>query len=249
MKFFSSGGLGDAYICFMKILEQAKGYHVSWEHMTSHQVHVEPITELMNLVPDISHGKCHKITKSTAHETEAMCVDDDTIRLNTVAKELEQPFPELHFIKEGLWSATDELYAVIQAGAGRPDDNSFRYFTPHSVNSICEMYGKKDMRALILGAEYTSAVPDRAENLTGKTTIQSAIEILSGANYFVGHDGFLAYVAMSMRIPSTVVFHDPRLPNHYMHPAWAERSNVRVGPNRISNADLVLQDIDETLRV
>jgi hypothetical protein len=238
-KFLSSGGLGDAWICFLKILHASKGERVIWDHMTGHQIHVDPVTELMTLMPGIQEAKCHKINRDTRNELEKSLMTSHTIRLNTKANEIENPIPNLSFVRKIYQE--DDPYVIIQPGAGRPIDKSFRYFMPFAVDTLVEFFRDKQKNTVLLGAEY-KARNDYALNLTNKTPIKTALELISCADFFVGFDGFLAYVAMSMNIPSCVIFHDPILPEHYMHNDWKNKTKFFVGPQRISEAK-TLQEI------
>lgn len=242
MKYLSSGGLGDAWICFLKIWNDVfdEGKKVHWEHMTGHDVHVEPITELMTLMPKITYGKCHKITKSIQKNVEdaIMSSSRDFKRLDTKARGIVDPTPEfLPF--QPVFKERFGDYVVIQPAAGRPD-NSYRCFMPYAVMELVEHFAGK--KVVLLGARYKGAVPENVINFTDKTAISTAIQVIKGADHFVGFDGFLAYVAMSLKIPSCVVFHDPRLPAHYMNATWDKNSKWMIGPQRISDqVDLVIE--------
>lgn len=241
-KYLSSGGLGDAWICFLKIWDDVyDGFeNVHWEHMTSHQVHVDPVTELMTLMPRIVYGKCHKIDKQSYQATERTltAANEGIKRLNTVAGLIGDATPQLLWFEPRFKEQFGD-YVVIQPAAGRPD-NSYRCFMPYAIMELVEHFGGK--KIVLLGAEFKGAVPDNVVNLTNRTPIKTAIEIVKGADHFVGFDGFLAYVAMSMRVPTTLIFHDPRLPEHYMNPQWEEHTKWLIGPQRISDqVDLVIE--------
>jgi len=230
-KFLSSGGLGDAWICFLKIIHASNGERVVWDHMTGHQIHVDPITELMTVMPDIQEAKCHKIDKKSRPDKEKFLMTEGTIRLNTKAGEIESPTPDLPVINN-IYEKED--YVVVQPGAGRPNDNSFRYFMPYAVDSFIELFKSKNKGIVLLGAEYKTQNED-CFNLTNKSSIKTSLQIIRGSKFFIGFDGFLAYAAMSMKIPSIVIFHDPILPDHYMNKAWEKLTTWTVGPQRISD--------------
>jgi len=97
------------------------------------------------------------------------------------------------------------------------------------------------MVVVLMGMKYKGAAYG-ALNITNHTSIRFALEVIRGAEYFIGLDGFLAYVAMSFGIPATVIYHEARLLDHYVHPAWAENSKILVGPQRISNTRKILEN-------
>jgi hypothetical protein len=237
MKFLSSGGLGDYWIALLKILDCQPEF-IESTHLTRHQEHVEPITQLMSLLPNITHAKCFKVTRDTKpFAEESVMSQGDVIRLTSKASDIRNsilnclPFKSIYENEYG-------DYAVIQPIAGRSitneDPNALRKFMPYAVSSLIEYFTKKGLRTMLLGKPYEIATPRGILDMTGKTTVKQAIELVKNAKYFVGYDGFLAYVSMSFGVPSAVIFHDPRIVDHYMHPKWREKTNVLVGSQRIS---------------
>jgi ADP-heptose:LPS heptosyltransferase len=186
----------------------------------------------MTLMPRIVYGKCYQVDKNTVKNLEmALTADGDTTRLNTIARMIGDATPDLPWFEPRFREEFGD-YVVIQPAAGRPD-NSFRCFMPYAIMELVEHFAGK--KIVLLGAEFKGAVPENVVNLTNKTAIKTAVEIVKGADHFVGFDGFLAYVAMSLRVSSTVIFHDSRLPEHYMNPQWEEHTKWMIGPQRISD--------------
>lgn len=235
LKFFSSGGLGDAWIAFLKIMSfkqtpEFAGSKVVWNHMTGHDFHVDTIRQIVNLVPDLFEGNVHKITKSTMGQVEARVKDEHTLRLQSTAFDLHTPCPDFSWV---LRSGLAGDIAVIQPAAGR-DDKSFRHFTPYAVNTLIELFKEQGKKVVLLGYKYSAAVPEGVVNMTGKTTILHAISIIRDSSEFIGFDGFLAYVAMSMKVQSRVAFHAPGLSHHYSHPEWRKNSEFCLTSQKIN---------------
>lgn len=230
-KFFSSGGLGDAWIVFLKIWgELFQGDQVVWNHATSHSFHRDSITQLMALVPGIAEANVHIITKATIRRVEKQYVDNNTERLRSTAFDIPNPLPNLTSIIKPV--KLKKPIAIVQPAAGR-DDKSFRHFTPYAVNMLIENFQHEGKDVVLLGYKYTAATPDSVSNLTGKTSIATALSIIASASNFIGFDGFLAYVAMSLRIHSRVAFHAPGLSHHYSHPRWREHSEFCLTGQKI----------------
>jgi ADP-heptose:LPS heptosyltransferase len=131
---------------------------------------------------------------------------------------------------------------VLQTAAGR-NDNSFRYFAPTAILNMAQFFIERGYESVLLGGEFKAPTPSYVHNRAGFTSVWEALNILKGSSYFIGHDGFLAYVAMSMKIPSTVIFHDPTLPHHYMHSRWKERTNVMLGSQKIDDVRNILERV------
>jgi len=236
--FFSSGGLGDAYITMLKIIEQAE-HPIKWWHGTGHDIHLEPITELMTILPGVVEAKCCKITKETVKQLEKEKIDLGAVRLNTKVSELTFPTPNLEFVHPYI-EKTDRDYVVLQPVAGRPD-NSLRSFSPGAILTLVDFFCEK-YDVVLLGMKYDLS-SNKIVNLTGETSVRTALGIVKGAKHFIGFDGFLAYVAMSMIVPSTVLFHDARLPSHYMHDGWKERTKAHITPQRINDVGFMLKGL------
>jgi len=234
-KFFSSGGLGDAWIAFLKIWDvvfDGIDDKVIWNHSTSHEFHRDSISQLMGLMPGIVEANVHTITKATMGKVEAQHVDKDTKRLRSTAFDIVDPTPGLTDIL-GPKVNLDKPIAIIQPAAGRPD-RSFRHFTPYAVNTLIQQFHDRGKEVVLLGFKYSSAVPEGVNNLTGKTPIGTALKLIYSAEDFIGFDGFLAYVAMSMKVRSRVAFHAPGLSHHYSHPEWRKHSEFCLTTQKIN---------------
>lgn len=233
-KFFSSGGLGDAWIAFLKIWDvvfDGVDDKIIWNHMTSHEFHRDSITQLMALMPGIVEANVHIITKATMEKVEAQHVDENTERLRSTAFDIGNPIPDLHSIFT--LPHRDDKFAIIQPAAGR-SDGSFRHFTPYAVNILIDHFWQRGMCVVLLGYKYGAAVPNGVKNLTGKTSIVYALNLIKNSSEFIGFDGFLAYAAMSMGVRSRVAFHMPGLSHHYSHPEWRKNSEFCLTSQKIN---------------
>lgn len=224
LSYLSSGGLGDCWIQFLKILPHSKTNLIRWQHINAHFCHVNTTLALMNLMPSALSVNSDQIHPTNRKEYERIFLEKnpDRIRINSKAHELENPQPNLSFLINDLYK---KHYIVIQPTAGR-QDNSLRTLNDNAIEQIIERYGYKNI--ILLGKKYESKLDHPIiSNLTSKTTIKQAIELIYNCKGFVGFHGFLAYVAMSMKKPSEVLFDNPMLLNHYMHPEWEK--NTRIG--------------------
>ena len=64
--------------------------------------------------------------------------------------------------------------------------------------------------------------------------IESAVDYIATSKGFIGFDGFLAYVAMSLKIPTCIFWHDQRLPAHYMNKQWESHTTQYFSGNIIN---------------
>ena len=239
MTTLSTGGLGDSWIAFLKILDMALR-DFSWTHLTGHEVHVGPIQELMELMPFTRSVKCQFSPKDS--RANDLLKFPGATRVDSKAHSIKTPiikspqrnvtFPEFKNLD----------YVVIQPAAGRPD-GSYRYFDEEIAQILTDRFAEKGIETILLGTmgEYNI---DGAKNYIGKTNISGCISIISGAKHVVALDGFIAYVAMSFGIKTSVIFHEPQLYYHYMHDKWKSYTNAIVGSQKIfdkSYVDLIMQ--------
>lgn len=233
--FVSRGGLGDAWLAFLKIHGAAQIFSPTrWIHVASHKYQIDPITELMTLVPKIREAKCH---------LEYIDTDINTVAVDSNIKGLGEPFPE---IKLGKFHS-DAPYAVIQPFAGNPD--SPRGFSPSAMFDVAEAAAQMKLDPVLIGSKYlfgqgfpaAAGLAGSVSNMTGKTSLRTSLQILKGASLFVGFRGFLAYAAMALRVPSIVIFDNENCAKRCVHHAWQNGTKILISTSKIIDAGEVIQ--------
>lgn len=230
MSFISKGGMGDAWLSLLKIAQCATTLDsVSWIHAARRLNQVEGVTEMMTLVPKIRYGKCLKPGEELREQ--GRCAVKSSIL------GLDNPFLELE-----IKPYNSEIgYAVVQPYAGNSD--APRHFSPSALIELTAGLASMDLDVALLGGKFAFDGSKRLTNLTGRTSIRTSLQILKGARYFVGHYGFLAYAAMSLRVPSLVLFDSSNKIDGKIHCKWKPTTRTLVAPTRTIDASEILKEI------
>jgi hypothetical protein len=229
MDIISHGGLGDCYIAFLKIFERYKTEAIRWTHVTANECHKPGIEALIDMYPRLESSKVVLIQYKDTYKnyiSTFLVEKQGSVEITSCAKELKSGITE--FVPAAHeWAKGFGGSGVLQPLAGRMGDNSKRGFLKEAILGVLPAY---DNDMILLGEDF-ELEHDGVVNLTGKTTIEEAVAILYNAKSFLGYDGFLAYVAMSFGIPTTILWHVVTLPDWYMHPDWEENSVQLYTPN------------------
>jgi len=241
--FFTTGGLGDAWIQMLKILNICEKEFI-WHHITGQAIHVTPISELQSLVT--KHYNCKQVKRGDVQRYAAKFLQKHpgTIRVSSKTQDKDMPIitPKLDFIGQGRIMPQD--YIVIQPIAGRPNDNSKRYISRDALKNIVKQLSKTTI--VLLGARFDFIAPN-VINLTNNTNIYGAINIIYNAQTFIGYHGFLSYVSMSTDKKTYILFDDPRLLDHYMNEQWKKNSTI-IPVNKYIEGPTILNDANAILR-
>jgi ADP-heptose:LPS heptosyltransferase len=249
--FFSSGGVGDNWIHFLKILPYTTKHQIRWHNVNSHKCHLEPIAEIQSWTPNLYNNRSILLTGNKKinmkdREQKFRNMHPHMVRLNSKACELNNPCPNLDFLPYTFKAS--EPYIVVQGRAGRKD-NSSREFTASAIEQIALKYKRK---VILLGMK-----PDKDDHiecsflckgiqvgdLRGKVSLLHSFSLIYNCEKFIGHDGVLAYFAMSLKKDSMVVFHLPNLPSHYMHRNWCANTKIMFWPKDDYNKRTIINNI------
>jgi len=234
--FLSHGGHGDSWIVYLKLLPYSNE-PITWIHTTAHEMHVGPIQEIQSLMPNCSY-QCIQGNKKLSVAVIDKFKNDfpDGIEINTKAGELQNPTPDLSFLKLPKYK---ESYIVVQPVAGRPIDTTLRIIEQKAIQQLRDFISPKHP-IMLLGHECSYDIPNVLD-LSGKTTVAEAISHVGQSSLFIGYHGFLAYVAMSFKIPTIMIFDVPWLPNHYTNPVW-QKNTMILWAMKSYNAPTIISD-------
>ena len=225
--YVSTGGLGDALIVLAKILQiKDSGY---WCHGTSHDVHIQEVKNIQNLIPNLM-TECITISRKTSeqfHKDKEKFAEKNGMEythLNTKIIEMKYPFLSYPLIKP-----MPIANICIQMTAGRLDDNTRRSVGMDVVHEILALKSEPIV-ALIGPEEIRIPSHPRLKNITGMTpSILDTFAIIGGSDFFIGQDGVCAYYAAFLKIPCIINYHIPTLIDHYWHPQWKHVQNLFDG--------------------
>lgn len=223
-KIFSSGGLGDSLIVGLKISQTTQHRQgVVWENYEKHEVHKNCCETIQDKFA--GHSKCIIVDKPEK-EALAKCQEEGGIYLNTKITEvvcpyLNKPIDTMGYFNNKIFGIDD--YVLVQAQAGRMNDNTRREIGPEVLNQLLDAFPSKPM--VVVGPEkaiFSTKDMRRIINLTGETpSILNVVELINNCSLFVGQDGFMAYYSAMIKKPTIIHYHLPNLPSHYWHGRWS----------------------------
>lgn len=230
--FVSTGGLGDALICLLKVREIGEAKF--WLHGTGHKEHIAGIEDVQKLATGVECS-CEKITKDTREEfehrsqTHADNTHTNYTRISTQVKEIQDPFISRPFDGFAEPFIVSRPYICIQCAGGRMGDSTKRTIDERAIKDLKEVFPAHEI--VLLGPEhieFSEGIVKNKFNRTGRTySIIDALAIINECDAFVGHDGVMAYYAMMIHKPTIINWHVPNLPSNYMHNKW-RRLSVEV---------------------
>jgi hypothetical protein len=213
IKIGSSGGVGDALLVMSKMLNKYPDKNIFWQHYTGHQIHVEPINDIINWSRYSNiNGRCFQ-TKKTAESAKEFGEYIDT---NIINSDAQLPKQE-----------TNKNYACIAYNAGRSNDNTNR--------TVCD-----DLIDVIESVDNIHLLGTHVR-CTKTESIINALEIIDYCKYFIGQDGALAYYSAMIGKPTLINYHLTSLINHYYTQHWSKNvvctfqgNNVVVIPKQFA---------------
>lgn len=252
IEIFSSGGVGDALIVGLKIQQgfEAEERRIVWRHFEKHECHGDACLDIQQQFAD--HSECF-IMEQPHNNMLEMCDSVGGIYIDTKMGEvlspyLKKPLARGSFFHEKLLGESD--YIVVQAQAGRMNDNTRREVSLDVMNGLLQLF--PDKKIVILGPEshpFHTVDMSRTINLTGATeSVIDALEIINDACLFIGQDGIMAYYSLMLKKPTILAFHIHTLPEHYWNERWGSHAVALLGAGNILS-QLPLNDKIERLLV
>lgn len=240
--YVSSGGFGDAWIALLKIRAATaitRSMH-NWIHCHRRAEHAQSIGELVGLLPNIDFKEARHCPRpgQTQEEVRRLKKDAGAKFINSNARELCHPCPSLSFLARPRPIADD--YAIINPEAGKPAN--WRAITPGILQHLVDELSQSGLKVVLVGKNpnHTKAHKvNGALNLCGQTSVAELINWVYHADSFFAFDGAIAYMAMSMGKPGTILFTHQEKRNGAMHgymcDQWRSQVDLGVTKNLLSS--------------
>jgi hypothetical protein len=204
MRRFVTGGTGgDTYTIMCKLLNLAAREPIECWHKVALPTHYEGLVKtIFSLLPNV---KVHVV--GWDFEVEHPVVSSyPTGALDDGKRPIRDPdgvemswFPDFSFAdisKFKLPTGYDVIAPI--SGGKKAKGNGWRMMDVRDVRRAV-----KDKTCVVLGTKKLTNFPSsNVIDLTGETTVLEAMEIVKHARRFVGMQGMLGFVALSMRVPS-----------------------------------------------
>lgn len=226
--FRSSGGLGDSFIIYLKLLDYLRENPktlIQWIHTESNDIE-KPLSELLQVINSTSQifvlfQYDPNYTQTIREFIQKRKLGKEVIptpvigKCNFYQKEwpLKNPFLNL---KE-----TEKEYdIVLQASGGF---NNEREWKIHPIK-IAEALASMGYHVTIVGTgkKYKSLSnnPEKYINLVDRTKLSDVLQIILKAKLFIGMSGLLNYFASAAKIPNIHVIESEEHEKTYFHPEW-----------------------------
>jgi hypothetical protein len=200
MRIFStSGSFGDSFITLVKIWNLAKEEQIQVNHYTTHYTLWDKIKEIYSLCPYIKSNFVFD------RDYEHTRIHSDFVEKDDIELEID-PFPEFNLPKSlKKFNLNPKEYGVLVLAAGK-DNEKHRCFE----GDLGKMLKNHDYNKLvIIGTRSTTfeyAGSETIIDLTGKTSLFEAFDIIRNAESFIGIQGLMAFFAMSQKIPAEIYY-------------------------------------------
>jgi len=189
--YYAGGTVGDAYIILCKLYSVAMKEPILCKHYTAHKSVKSVIKEIYGLVPSI---KVEFVDKSFSGVALSGAFENLIAEKVTYGTEPEY-YPEfkLESVKQ---FDLPETYVVLQTVSGIRRDRKMFVGTIQSVLTNAKL-------PVVLIGEVDERV-NWSNDVRRQTSIKQDINIIRNSKHFYGLQGFLSYVAVSQKVPSTV---------------------------------------------
>lgn len=237
-KYISTGGAGDAWICYLKIRAlKNKDEAVDWLHVES-TAEVKAAMDyiknkfesgilLYNNVFNFEHDPDYIENYKKGKWSDRIPISSGIDSWCPLKGETEIKL-EVPFIHDDLERNIELKYDYcIQVSGGAKNNRGWR-FDPRYLKKILDSYGK---RVILVGTDRRFYDEKDENNLVGKTSnIGDAFALIGKSNTFIGLSGFLNYWCSSMKINNIFLEESPEHTKRYFHPDWMEYAqSVKYG--------------------
>lgn len=243
-KYISTGGNGDAWICYLKSRQLPERHddlleEIDWLHVESTNA-VSPVMDYIkkqfegtmfgryfvfecdqNYIENYKNGKwSDRIPVSSG-------IDGQCPLKGNTKIVLENPFINYHYNEGAPPSRQIEYDYCIQVSAGAKDNRNWK-FDPRHLKKILDSFGK---RVILIGTDKKYYDEKDKNNLVGKTTdVGDALAVIRKSNAFIGLSGFFNYWASSMKIKNIFLEESPEHTERYYHKEWMKyATSIKYG--------------------
>lgn len=221
-KYFSSGGLGDSFIVYLKLKQLNEDFH--WTHVESNSIVPDLCREIYgahnndflcdpNYIESYINGKWKDFTPISSG------IDDLCPLKGKTSIKLENPFLNLPEMER-------EYDFCIQVSAGAKSERNWK-FNPLDLKKILNAKG---FSVILIGSDKKFENIEDDNNLVGKRSLRDSLSYIRKSFVFVGLSGFLSFYALANKINTIHYQIDNHHNERYIHPLWYPyMKNIEMG--------------------
>lgn len=202
-KYHTSGTGGDTYTTVCKLYKLAQVESVKCVHTVVLPDHYEPlIRTIFSLLPSVEVEVYHrnrKVGLPVVHSYPSGAIFD-TGKPVVDPPEIEMTwFPDFEFADVSRLHLPKSYTVLAPVSGGKKNGgDGWRVMSGRDIDKTME--GQKNV--VVLGSKKLLKLDKNFIDLSGQTSVLEAMQIVKGASHFVGMQGLLLFVALSMRVPS-----------------------------------------------
>lgn len=229
--FISTGGLGDAFISFLKLRQI--NFRLDWLHVESTDKIKQPFETFFRgicdgqITPSFEHDSNYIENYRKGRWNDRIPVSSGIDGFCPLKGEtnivLHHPFLDLPQEK------SDGYDVVIQCSAGAKNNRGWTFDPRELARHVRRVCNKK---VAIVGSDEKFFDPKDQDNFTTKLDLLETCNIIKNSRLFVGLSGFLVFYALATRVRVIQCQIDESHNRRYFHEKWnSYMSNVddRVG--------------------
>lgn len=192
--YYTRGTIGDTYAIICKLYSIAIKKRIICKHYTKHKDIQPVIKEIFALLPNIKVEFLEKIQSKQMicgafqHKD---CIWEKKYNLLPIY------YPEFSLPDISHFELPDN-YIVIQPISGVRKNRRLR------LEEINEIVNNSNSTSVFIEKDKYELNISNVLNFSGQTSIKEDMSIIKGGQHFYGPQGFLSYVALSLKVPSTI---------------------------------------------
>lgn len=191
--YYTGGTVGDTYMTLCKLYSVAKREEILCRHHTKHKQVKQVVREIYSLLPRINveflEDELSEVQIHGVFWHQDWRLEWDKYNL----KPEFYPDFELESIEH---FELPKAYMVLQTISG------FRQNRKLPITIIEEILVNTNLPIILIGDADERVI--RKDDVRGATSIKQIINIIRNSKHFYGPQGFLSFVAVSQKVPSTV---------------------------------------------
>lgn len=235
-KFLSTGGLGDAWIVWLKIVEFWAACiqdEIDWIHVESHDGIRDALNELFPSMEGLKFQfLCDPLYQQ--HVREGLWKDriaistsiDGKCDLHGETMNLSHPF----LLRKPIIETAIEprFYDVtIQVSGGAKNDRNWKF----DLLRYAAFLRSGEWKVALVGNDSRFADDKDPDNFVGKIGLNETLQVIDFSKLFIGLSGFLNYYACSNRVKNIHLIESEENEKRYYHPLWSEYTTGIVYPS------------------
>jgi hypothetical protein len=226
MKFISTGGLGDAFIAFIRLDSSSfSPEKVEWIHVESNDLIRSSFDEYIKkearafasceFVCDTDYINNYRAGKWKGYIPVSSGMDTWCPLKGETDFELQDPF-RYHEERIPTEWFKERYNVAIQVSAGAKNDRKWLF----EVKTLRTVLEKKGFSVILIGNDPNFYDKDDDRNFVCKKTLPETLELLLHCDNFIGLSGFLNYYCCYNKIPNMHLMESEEHDKRYYHRDW-----------------------------